>query len=284
MSKNFIPEGYCVVSVAGVKRVAEPDTVEEVRMDGKKSKTAVVVVDATEAKSADKAKTQADVGSSNEDDDTPLDVPCTAVIKGEVPMFVEAPEVGDDDEWHGPPGSLPMVRTWSVDMSEEPVELEALDHDVRLVMRQHSQMSVFLYSIAIGDRNDGTTGNDGKAGDDDKTGDDDDDDEEYAQQFEAAYGATYVSTRGVAMAGRQDTVTGACAGGKGVCDGGTDACAGGVGAEEPGVYAGGVLPPIVRLQKHLLSVVDGLWENHLLCPEDGPAGGPANKTKIVCDN
>jgi hypothetical protein len=125
-------------------------------------------VDAAEAKSEDKAKTQADVGSSNEDDDTPLDVPCTAVIKGEVPMFVEAPEVGDDDGCHGPPGSLPMVRTWSVDMSEEPVELEALDHDVRLVMRQHSQMSVFLYSIAIGDRNDGTTGNDGKAGDDGK--------------------------------------------------------------------------------------------------------------------
>jgi ABC-type sulfate transport system permease subunit len=37
-------------------------------MDGKKAKAAVAVADAAEAKSADKAKTQADVGSSNEDD------------------------------------------------------------------------------------------------------------------------------------------------------------------------------------------------------------------------
>ena len=86
------------------------------------------------------------------------------------------------------------------------------------------------------------------------------------------------------MAGRQDTAAGACAGGSGACAGGAGACAGGVGAEEPVVYAGGVLPPIVRLQKHLLSVVTGRWENHLLCPEDGPAGGPAKKAKIACDN
>ena len=198
MSKNFIPEGYCVVSVAGTKRVAEPDTVEEVRMDGKKAKAAAAV--AAETKSVDKTKTESDLGNSNEDDDAPLDVPCTAVIKGEVTMFVEtpmpveadveAPEVDDDDEWRGPTGSLPMVRTWSVDMPEEPVEVEALEDDVRLVMRQHAQMSGFLYNIAIGDRNDGATGNDGKTGDDDKAGDDGDDDEEYAQQFEAAYGAT----------------------------------------------------------------------------------------------